>query len=90
MASPPSSLPPSPGLHPARSGQRNPNLAAWPRSSRSPGARSGEGRILTPDQEAHLQKLIVEKRREQLKMEFALRTRAAAGQLIAVEFKIKL
>ena len=54
------------------------------------GKKSGEGRILTPDQEAHIQKLIVEKRPEQLKMEFALWTRAAAGQLIEAEFKIKL
>jgi len=34
------------------------------------GKRSGEGRVLTPDQEAHIQKLIVEKRPEQLKMDF--------------------
>jgi len=54
------------------------------------GKKSGEGRILTPDQEAHIQKLIVEKRPEQLKMEFALWTRAAVGQLIEAEFKIKL
>ena len=54
------------------------------------GKKSGEGRILTPDQEAHIQKLIAEKRPEQLKMEFALWTRAAVGQLIEAEFKIKL
>ena len=54
------------------------------------GKKSGEGRKLSADQEAHLQKLIVEKRPEQLKMEFALWTRAAVGQLIEAEFKIKL
>jgi transposase len=54
------------------------------------GKRSGEGRILTPDQEAHIQKLIVEKRPEQLKMDFALWTRAAVGQLIEAELQIKL
>ena len=42
------------------------------------------------DQEAHIQKLIVEKRPEQLKMEFALWTRAAVGKLIEDEFQIKL
>ena len=54
------------------------------------GKKSGEGRKLSADQEAHIQKLIVEKRPEQLKMEFALWTRAAVGQLIEAEFQIKL
>jgi transposase len=54
------------------------------------GKKSGEGRKLSPDQEAHIQKLIAEKRPEQLKMEFALWTRAAVGQLIEAEFQIKL
>jgi hypothetical protein len=54
------------------------------------GKKSCEGRILTPDQEAHIQELIVEKRPEQLKMDFALWTRAAAGQLIEAECKIEL
>ena len=49
------------------------------------GKKNGEGRVLTPDQEAHIQKLIVEKRPEQLKMDFALWTRAAVGQLIEAE-----
>lgn len=43
------------------------------------GRKSGEGRKLSAEQEAHIQKLIVEKRPEQLKMEFALWTRAAVG-----------
>ena len=54
------------------------------------GKKSGEGRKLSPDQEAHIQKLIAEKRPEQLKMEFALWTRAAVGQLIEAELQIKL
>lgn len=54
------------------------------------GRKSGEGRKLSAEQEAHIQKLIVEKRPEQLKMEFALWTRAAVGQLIEREFKIAL
>ena len=45
------------------------------------GKKNGEGRKLSADQEAHIQKRIVEKRPEQLKMEFALWTRAAVGQL---------
>jgi transposase len=54
------------------------------------GRKSGEGRKLSTEQEAHIQKLIVEKRPEQLKMEFALWTRAAVGQLIEAELQIKL
>ncbi len=54
------------------------------------GRKSGEGRKLSAEQEAHIQKLIVEKRPEQLKMEFALWTRAAVGELIEREFKIAL
>jgi hypothetical protein len=49
------------------------------------GRKSDEGRKLSAEQEAHIQKLIVEKRPEQLKMEFALWTRAAVGQLIERE-----
>ena len=60
------------------------------RSSRSSRKKSGEGRSLTPDQEAHIRKLIADQRPEQLKMDFALWTRAAVGQLIAREFKIVL
>jgi transposase len=54
------------------------------------GKKSGEGRRLTPEQEAHIQKLIADQRPEQLKMDFALWTRAAVGELIAREFKIVL
>ena len=45
---------------------------------------------LTPAQEDHIRKLIIEKRPEQLKMDFALWTRAAVGELIEREFGIKL
>ena len=61
-----------------------------PSSQRLGARKTGEGRVLTPDQEARIQKLIVEKRPEQLKMDFALWTRVAVGQLIEVECKIKL
>jgi Winged helix-turn helix len=54
------------------------------------GKKNGEGRKLSAEQEAHIRKLIVGKRPEQLKMEFALWTRAAVGQLIEHEFKIEL
>jgi hypothetical protein len=39
------------------------------------GKKGGEGRSLTPDQEAHIRKLIVDQRPEQLKMDFALSER---------------
>jgi transposase len=54
------------------------------------GREPGDGRSLTPDQEAHIRKLIIDKRPEQLKMDFALWTRAAVGELIERECGIKL
>ena len=45
-----------------------------PSSPKPRGKKSGEGRTPPPDREAHIQKLIVEKRPEQLKMDFALWT----------------
>lgn len=54
------------------------------------GREQGDGRSLTSDQEDHIQKLIIDKRPEQLKMEFALWTRAAVGELIEREFGIRL
>jgi transposase len=54
------------------------------------GREQGDGRSLTPNQEDHIRKLIIDKRPEQLKMEFALWTRAAVGELIEREFGIKL
>jgi transposase len=54
------------------------------------GREPGEGRSLTAAQEDHIRKLIIDKRPEQLKMEFALWTRAAVGELIGREYGIKL
>jgi len=54
------------------------------------GRRSGEKRSLSADQEVHIQRLIQDKRPEQLKMEFALWSRAAVLQLIELECGIKL
>ncbi|MFZ1916741.1 MAG: IS630 family transposase [Terriglobales bacterium] len=54
------------------------------------GKKVGEGRSLTPDQEALIRKLICDRRPEQLKMDFALWTRAAVGELIARACGIKL
>jgi transposase len=46
------------------------------------GRSSGDGRTLTADREAVIQRTICDKRPEQLKMEFALWSRAAVMQLI--------
>lgn len=54
------------------------------------GRRPGDKRALTADQEAYIRRLICAKRPEQLKMEFALWSRLAVGQLIEREFGIKL
>jgi transposase len=54
------------------------------------GKKSGDGRTLTEDQECALRKIICDKRPEQLKMEFALWSRAAVMQLIEREYGIKL
>ena len=54
------------------------------------GREPGYGRILTPDREAHIRQLIMDKRPEQLKMDFALWTRAAVGELIARECGVRL
>ena len=59
-------------------------------SPRKRGRRDGEDRKLTPDQEGAIQRLICEKRPEQLKMEFALWNRAAVMQLIEREYGIRL
>ena len=50
----------------------------------------GQGRALTEEQEHAIRKVICDKRPEQLKMEFALWTRAAVMQLIEREYGIKL
>jgi transposase len=54
------------------------------------GRRAGEDRALTDEQETHIQRLICEKRPEQLKMVFALWSRAAVMQLIERACGIKL
>lgn len=54
------------------------------------GKRAGQGRVLTLEQERVIQRIICDKRPEQLKMEFALWSRAAVMQLIEREFGLKL
>lgn len=54
------------------------------------GRSPGDGRSLSPEQEAHIRRLICEKRPEQLKMEFALWTRGAVMELISRECGISL
>lgn len=54
------------------------------------GRAKGDARVLTPEQEAHIQKTICDKRPEQLKMDFFLWSRAAVMQLIEQDYGIKL
>ena len=54
------------------------------------GRREGESRALTADQETLIQRLICEKRPEQLKIVFALWSRVAVMQLVERECGIKL
>ena len=54
------------------------------------GRRAGEDRALTDEQEMHMQRLICERRPEQLKMVFALWSRAAVKQLVEQECGIQL
>ncbi len=54
------------------------------------GKKEGSGRMLSEAQERTIQQIICEKRPEQLKMEFALWSRAAVMQLIERECGIKL
>src|ERR1044072_92484 len=54
------------------------------------GRSPGDGRSLSAEQEAHIRRLICEKRPEQLKMDFALWTRGAVMELIARECGISL
>lgn len=57
---------------------------------RTRGRRNGEDRVLTAQQEEAIQRTICDRRPEQLKMDFALWSRAAVMQLIEREFGIKL
>ena len=50
----------------------------------------GEGRAVTSVQEDVIQRIIIDKRPEQLKMDFFLWSRAAVGHLIEQEYGIKL
>jgi transposase len=54
------------------------------------GRRKGEDRVLTAEQEQAIQRLICDKRPEQLKMDFALWSRAAVMQLIEREYGVVL
>lgn len=57
---------------------------------RKRGRRSGEDRALSAEQEDAVRRIICDKRPEQLKMEFALWSRAAVMQLIERECGVKL
>ena len=54
------------------------------------GRRYGEKRRLTAEQEAAIQKLLVDKTPDQLKFPFALRTREAVRQTILQRYRIEL
>lgn len=54
------------------------------------GRRAGSGRRLSAAQEAHIRRLICERRPEQLKMDFALWSRPAVLELIEVECGVLL
>jgi len=54
------------------------------------GRNRGDGRTLSQAQEEAIQRMIIDKRPEQLKMEFSLWSRAAVGQLVEQEFGIRL
>ena len=53
------------------------------------GRARGDGRVLSQAQEDTIQRLIIDQRPEQLKMDFHLWSRAAVGQLIEQAFGIK-
>ena len=54
------------------------------------GRSKGDGRTLSQVQEDTIQRIIIDNRPEQLKMDFCLWSRAAVGQLIEHEYGIKL
>ena len=54
------------------------------------GRSKGDGRVLSEVQERAIQRIIIENRPEQLKMDFCLWSRAAVGQLIGQEYGINL
>ncbi len=57
---------------------------------RTRGRRVGDKRVLTAEQEASIRQTICDKRPEQLKMEFALWSRAAVKELIEREYQVTL
>ena len=57
---------------------------------KSPGVKEGDGRSLSPEQEAHIRNLLVDKTPEQLKFPFALWDRRGVKELIAREFGIDI
>ncbi len=63
----------------------------WPAIRPSARGRArGDGRCLSAAQEEAIRRTIIDKRPEQLKMDFFLWSRAAVGQLIEQEYGIKL
>jgi transposase len=54
------------------------------------GRGKGDGRVLSAVQEQSIQRLIIDTRPEQLKMDFSLWSRAAVAQLIEQEFGLRL
>jgi len=54
------------------------------------GRKVGEQRTLTPDQEAVVQRLLVDKTPDQLKLTFALWSRQAVRELLRVRFAIRM
>ncbi len=67
------------------------DAGGWPAIRPSPRGRArGDGRTLTAVQEAVIQRIIIDNRPEQLKMDFFLWSRAAVGQLIEQEYGVKL
>ena len=59
-------------------------------SARKRGRKPGEARHLSPEQEKALQRMIVEKTPDQLKLAFALWTRRAVCELIEREFALRM
>lgn len=59
-------------------------------SLRKRGRRTGEKRTLTADQEAHIQRSLIDKMPDQLKLPFALWTRDAVKLLIQQRYDIKM
>lgn len=54
------------------------------------GRRTGEGKILTSEQEQHIIRLLIDKTPKQLQFKFALWTRESVKQLIEKELEVKM